>query len=179
MHRIPRYQVSLVRDGSIPYDSPDYPHFRNSEAVYEHMRPILATADREIFIVIALDAKNHMIGYHPVAVGCLSSAVFHPREVFKPLILQSAAGFLALHNHPSGDPAPSREDVAITARLFRASQALGIDFLDHLVMGEGAYYSFADHGKLAELLEEDKIVLARNQQIEPCILVEDFAAERT
>ncbi len=99
--------------------------------------------------MITLDSKNRTIGYHTISMGSLSSSVVHPREVFKPAILENSAAVIFLHNHPSGDPAPSREDRECTNRLTAAAKILGIRVLDHIVFGETEYFSFADAGFLA------------------------------
>jgi DNA repair protein RadC len=146
MHRIPRYHVELVRESSISLEA--YPRFSNSKAAFEIFRPEFANLDREEFHVVTLDSKNRMIGLHHISTGSLSSSVVHPRECLKPGVLDSAAAMILLHNHPSGDPAPSREDRECTERLVRAGSILGIRMLDHIIIGETDYYSFADAGLL-------------------------------
>jgi DNA repair protein RadC len=109
----------------------------------------LKGADREHFVALFLDTKNQVTGIHTVSVGDLSSALVHPREVFKPAILANAASILVAHNHPSGDPAPSPEDVAITHRLCEAGELLGIALLDHVIIGEpGRWTSLKEKGFL-------------------------------
>jgi DNA repair protein RadC len=109
----------------------------------------LLDADREHFVVILLDQKHGVIGINTVSVGSLTASVVNPREVFKPAILANAAAIICGHNHPSGDPQPSREDRAITTKLFDAGKLLGIDVLDHVIIGaEGRYFSFGDAGLL-------------------------------
>jgi len=97
-----------------------------------------------------LDQKNKMIGINTVSMGSLTASVVHPREVFKPAILSNAAALLCCHNHPSGAPQPSREDRALTTRLVDAGKLLGINVLDHIILGDGneSYYSFADEQML-------------------------------
>ena len=104
----------------------------------------------EVGYVLCLTTKMDLIGYHEVSRGTLDSASAHPREVFKAAILANAAAILCGHNHPSGDPEPSREDRVLTQRLVEAGKLLGIDVLDHIVLGDGntAYFSFADQGLL-------------------------------
>jgi len=101
-------------------------------------------------VVILLDRKNAPIGINTVSIGSLTASVVHMRETFKAAILANAAALLCGHNHPSGDPEPSREDRALTQRLVEAGKLLGIDMLDHIVLGDGntAYFSFADQGLL-------------------------------
>lgn len=99
-------------------------------------------------MVVALDAKHAVIGVNTVSIGSVTLSIVHPREVFKPVILMNACAVLLAHNHPSGDPTPSQEDHALTRRLKDAGELLGIAVLDHLVLGDGRYYSFADHQEL-------------------------------
>ena len=93
--------------------------------------------DCEEFHVIALDTKNKIVGTFRITRGTLDASLVHPREVFKPAILLSASSILLVHNHPSGDPTPSREDIAVTDRLTESGKILGIDVLDHIVYGDG------------------------------------------
>ena len=95
-----------------------------------------------------LDGKHRVTGLNTVSIGCLQGTPVHPREVFKPAILANAAAIIVLHNHPSGDPTPSREDREITDRLRSCGEMLGVPLLDHIVMGADGYYSFADGGGL-------------------------------
>ena len=103
---------------------------------------------REKFMVMLLNTKNRVIQVLQVAEGSLTSAVVHPREVFAPAIVNHAACILVAHNHPSGDPYPSTEDRKLTQALDEAGHILGIPLLDHLVIGDGCYYSFKEHGDL-------------------------------
>ena len=96
-----------------------------------------------------LTIRHRVLGLHTVSVGCLSSSLVHPREVFKPAILAGSAALLVAHNHPSGDPEPSAEDVALTRRLAAAGTLLGIELLDHLILGEaGRFVSLRERGVL-------------------------------
>ncbi|MFY4729575.1 JAB domain-containing protein, partial [Nitrospira sp. BLG_2] len=96
----------------------------------------------------ALDAKHSVIGINTVSIGSVTLSIVHPREVFKPLILMNASAVILAHNHPSGDATPSQEDRALTRRLKDSGELLGISVLDHVVLGEDRYYSFADHREL-------------------------------
>jgi len=100
--------------------------------------------------VVLLDRKNKVIGLNTVSVGSLTASICHPREVFKAAILANAAAVILGHNHPSGDPQPSQEDRVLTARLAAAGQLLGIEVLDHIIVGDGTehFFSFADVGML-------------------------------
>lgn len=105
--------------------------------VMEEMRYL----DREQFRVIHLDSKNRVIGQEVISIGSLNASTVHPREVFKNAIKASAATIIAIHNHPSGDPIPSREDIEIAKRLNEAGSIIGIEVLDHLVIGNGRFES--------------------------------------
>lgn len=100
--------------------------------------------DREHFRTVSLNTKNRVLGIDSVSVGSLNSSLVHPREVFKTPIRRSAAAVILAHNHPSGDPTPSQEDIQVTRRLVEAGQILGIDVLDHLVIGDGRFTSFKE-----------------------------------
>jgi len=112
------------------------------------LRPRIDDWSKEHFLAILLDARNRIVGIETVSVGSLSASIVHPREVFKPAILASAAGILLGHNHPSGDPEPSPEDLAITRRLVDAGALLGIEVLDHLVFTPKAFVSMKERGHL-------------------------------
>lgn len=103
----------------------------------------------EVFSVLYLDSKNRVLCFQEVARGSLTSCLVHPREVFATAVRLRAAAIIAIHNHPSGDPQPSAEDAAITGRLREAGKILGISLLDHIVIGDHSYFSFADHGQLS------------------------------
>lgn len=97
--------------------------------------------DREHFRVLYLDRKGGLITIEDISVGGLHSSIVHPREVFKPAVKRSAASLILVHNHPSGDPAPSQEDIEVTRRLMEAGHILGMEVLDHVIIGEGTYCS--------------------------------------
>jgi DNA repair protein RadC len=119
---------------------------RSSRDVYRHYQGRLASLRRETFHVVLLDSKNRVIGETKVSEGSLSASIVHPREVFHPVIAESAAAVILVHNHPSGDPAPSAEDLAITKRLREVGDVMGVKVLDHVIIGEGRYTSFVEHG---------------------------------
>jgi len=102
--------------------------------------------DREHFIVLALDARNRLIGHNTVAIGSLSACVVHPREVYKFAILANAHALILCHNHPSGDPSPSQDDIDLTRRLMRVGEEVGIEILDHLIFGHTQWLSFRERG---------------------------------
>lgn len=140
--------------------------FRSSADVYESFKEHFDKLDREHFLVLLLDAKNGMLGFNTVSIGSLTSSLVHPREAFKPVVLHndavkeqsitkevceqsircSAAAMILMHNHPSGDPVPSQEDLHITKRLREIGEVCGVRVLDHLIFGNGRYVSFVDDG---------------------------------
>jgi DNA repair protein RadC len=120
----------------------------SSADLFRHFHPALRDVKHEIFKVVLLDAKNTMMKEATVSEGSLTLSVVHPREVFAFAVRESAAGVIFVHNHPSGDPTPSPEDRQLTDRLVAAGQLLGIRVLDHLIVGDGRYVSFADEGWL-------------------------------
>ena len=140
---IPRYRVTLVREGrTIPASA----SIHTSEGATAILRPLFDGLDREQFLICGLDAKHKLIGINVVSTGSLNLTIVHPREVFKPLILMNAGAWLCAHNHPSSDITPSPEDRALTKRLREAADLFGIPLLDHLILAEERYYSFADQG---------------------------------
>jgi DNA repair protein RadC len=124
------------------------PQVRGPEDAYRLLRTQLEGADREHFVVILLSSKNAVIGVETVSVGTLNASIVHPREVLKPAIVHSAAAIVLVHNHPSGVPTPSQEDIAITRRIVKAGEILGIDVLDHVIIGHGTYQSLKELGVL-------------------------------
>ena len=116
----------------------------SSRDVFSHYQPLLKGMKKEVFIVLMFDGKNRLLKDLKVSTGSLSLTVVHPREVFKPAVRESASAVILLHNHPSGDPSPSPEDRELTRRLVEAGRIMGIKVLDHIVVGDDQYYSFAD-----------------------------------
>jgi DNA repair protein RadC len=104
--------------------------------------------DREHFAVILLDSKNAVISVEKVSVGTVNSSIVHPREVLKPALEKSATSIILVHNHPTGNVSPSREDVMITRRFEKCGRILGIDVIDHLIIGDGNYRSMKESGYL-------------------------------
>ena len=117
------------------------------EDVDRLLRGRIANLDRENFVVVLLNTKNEVIGNPTVSVGTLSASLVHPREVFKPAVRASAASVVLAHNHPSGKVEPSREDREVTKRLVEAAQVLGIEVLDHVILGD-SFLSMKEHGML-------------------------------
>lgn len=133
-----REEVSNYLPQSSKYTSPEQLFQLFSFLQYE---------TKEYFITIHLDGKNRILCMEEVSVGSLNQSIVHPREVFKTALLSSAAAIVLIHNHPSLDPAPSREDREITKRLKEAGDLLGIRVLDHIIVGS-SYFSFVEQGLL-------------------------------
>ncbi len=110
------------------------------------LMPDLRYQKKEILKSLLLDTKNRVLAIRTVSIGDLSSSIVHPREVFKDAVVISAAALIVAHNHPSGDPTPSGEDVAVTKRLIGAGEIMGIDLLDHIVIGDGVFVSLKERG---------------------------------
>lgn len=121
---------------------------RDSREVAELLMHELMYEKRENFVAICLNAKLQVESKTVISIGDLSNAPVHPREVFAPAVRRGAAAVILAHNHPSGDPAPSDDDIAVTARLLEASEIMGIKLLDHIIIGHGRYYSFRSEGLL-------------------------------
>jgi len=121
---------------------------RSSEDVFRHFRKDFESEKREIFYVVLLTNKNRKIREVKVSEGSLTASLVHPREVYNPVIRESAAAVIFVHNHPSGDPAPSPEDLEITKRLKEVGEVIGVRVLDHVVIGHNRYFSFSDRGLL-------------------------------
>jgi len=117
---------------------------RDPKAVVEAFKDHFQSLDREQVIAIVLDTKNHIQGFHVVSTGSLDSSIVHPREVYKIAVLSNASAIILVHNHPSGDPTPSPEDVSLTRRLKQAGDILGIKLLDHIVIGDDTYVSICE-----------------------------------
>lgn len=127
--------------------------FDSPEVVARHFRPIVAGETVEHFWALCLDRKNRLLRRVEVTKGTATNSLVHPREVFREAIKLSATAIIAVHNHPSGDPTPSRADIQVTRQLSEASKVIGIDLLDHIVVGEcpkdpqgQGFYSFNDAG---------------------------------
>ncbi|SNB45488.1 DNA repair protein RadC [Geobacter sp. DSM 9736] len=136
-----RFRKEVVRE-----DAPDWlsMRFTSARQVFEMFMNLRHEA-KEHFIALHLDGKNRIACLDRVSIGSLNQCVVHPREVFKTACLSNAAAILLIHNHPSGDPTPSREDMEITRRLTEAGELLGIKVLDHIIIGD-SYTSFAEQG---------------------------------
>ena len=119
-------------------------HGPEDAAVY--VMPRFRYETKEHFAVMLLNTKNHVLSVHVVSIGSLSASIVHPREVFREAIQNAAASVILLHNHPSGDPSPSREDILVTERLVKAGKIMDIPVLDHIIIGDDKYISLKEKG---------------------------------
>lgn len=122
------------------------PQIRSPEDVYQLMHIQLLGERREHFLAVMLDTKNRVVRTETISIGTLDSSLVHPREVYRVVIREGAACWIAVHNHPSGDPTPSPEDIAVTRRLKEAGELIGVELLDHLIIGDGNYTSLREKG---------------------------------
>ena len=123
----------------------DQPIIDSPEKAVEQLADI-RDKKQEYFVCMTFDGANRLIAKRIITIGTLTASLVHPREVFKPLILMNAGAWICAHNHPSGDLTPSPEDRVLTKRLREAADLFGIPLLDHLILAEERYYSFADQG---------------------------------
>ena len=119
-------------------------HFGNPQEIADYLIPRLRYLEKEQFIVCTLNSKNKMTNYKIISSGTLTNCIVHPREVYYEAIKNKATAIIVAHNHPSGDPSPSIEDNNLTEVLKEAGKTMGIPLLDHLIIGDGAYYSYSE-----------------------------------
>jgi len=122
--------------------------FTSPKQVFDYFHHEFRDSRKEYFLALLLDGKNRIIRRVQISEGSLNQSIVHPREVFSPAVKESAAAVILVHNHPTGDPAPSSEDIAITRRLKEAGEIMGIRVLDHIIVGDGEYVSFVERGLL-------------------------------
>ena len=140
--RVDIVSIKMVREGSTKYEN------RKIETpfdAYVLLKNFLEDSDREKLLVVCLDTKNQPINICTVSVGTLNSSLVHPREVFKAAILSNSNQIMLAHNHPSGISAPSNEDKAMTSRIKDAGVILGIELIDHIIIGSNEYFSFKEN----------------------------------
>lgn len=125
-----------------------FDRFTSPQQVFDYFHHEFRDSRKEYFLTLLLDGKNRIIRRVQVSEGSLNQSIVHPREVFIPAVKESAAAVILVHNHPTGDPAPSSEDIAITRRLKEAGEIIGIKVLDHIIIGDGEYLSFVERGLL-------------------------------
>lgn len=143
--RIDIVHVELVKEKSLLYSNRKV---RSPQDVAVLFREFLGEVDREYFLVMCLNTKNEPTHLNVCHIGSLNASIIHPREVLKPAILSNAASIMVCHNHPSGECTPSPEDIEVTERLKEASQIIGVELLDHIILGEGCFLSLKEKGYL-------------------------------
>jgi DNA repair protein RadC len=127
-------------------DSGDKPLVKTPENVFSLVQSRLKGKKKEYFLALLLDTRNQLIRVAEISVGSLDSSIVHPREVFKEAVSASAASVIFVHNHPSGDPEASEDDVKLTKRLAEAGEIMGIDVLDHIIITDKKYLSLKREG---------------------------------
>lgn len=127
-----------------------FTRFTSASQVFEHLNLDYEFRNirKEYFMALLLDGKNRILKRVQISEGSLNQSIVHPREVFNVAVRDSAAALILLHNHPTGDPTPSTEDLEVTRRLREAGELMGIKVLDHIIIGEGSFYSFAERGQI-------------------------------
>jgi DNA repair protein RadC len=120
---------------------------RSPQDVYQ-LSLDLVSKEQEHFVVYCLNSKHHVINRKTISVGSLNSTVVHPREVFRAAIENSSASIICVHNHPSGDPTPSPEDISVTQRLCEAGEIIGIELIDHVIVGRTGWFSLKANGHI-------------------------------
>ncbi|WP_240376104.1 JAB domain-containing protein [Bacillus piscicola] len=143
--RVNIVSLKLVKESSLLYQDRC---IRSPEDGHSLLQEYLGEVDREHFVVIALDTKNQPTSINTCHIGSLNASIVHPREVMKPAILSNAASVILGHNHPSGHPEPSQEDIQVTNRITEAGRILGIDVLDHIIIGDNRFVSLKEKGYL-------------------------------
>jgi DNA repair protein RadC len=124
--------------------------FDSPSGVAAYYIEALRCEEQEVVCALMLDTKNHRLGEAEIFRGTVNQSLISPRELFLSPFSYHAVSFILVHNHPSGDPSPSREDILVTARIRKAGELLGIRLVDHIIVGDGDYFSFMEHDMLAE-----------------------------
>ena len=139
-------KIILVKEATHRYNIPKAIHGPEDAAYIAN--EVLHHEDeaQEVLVVLMLDTKNHVAGIHEISRGSASASIVHPREVYKPAILCNAASIILFHNHPSGDTAPSKEDISVTERIIKAGKLLDIPCLDHIIIGNYRFCSLKEKG---------------------------------
>lgn len=139
------YKLKMVKEDTVEYSNTTIKSPVDIAALSRDIMGLHEAAE-ENFVIVCLNKKNKVIGVHTISVGSLDTSIVHPREVFKAALLNNASAILLIHNHPSGDPEPSRADIGTTHRLVNAGNILGVAVLDHVVIGDNRYKSLKEEG---------------------------------
>ncbi len=130
------------------FDSSSKFKINSPEDVYRRLYPAMRESKKEHFVELCLDTKNQVIREDTISIGSLNANIVHPREVFRTALIESAAHIIVAHNHPSGDPTPSREDIDITKKLVETGNIIGISVLDHVIIGDCRHFSMKEAGHI-------------------------------
>jgi DNA repair protein RadC len=141
-------KVKSLEIREIEYSYDKRPKISGMDDVIKAVKPMIADANKEFFVALYLNTKNGIIKQEVISVGSLNANIVHPREVFRTACMIAASSIIVAHNHPSGDPAPSREDIELTKKLVDAGKIMGIDLLDHVILGHDRNYGFKESGIL-------------------------------
>ena len=144
---VPLYTTRLVREHTFSFL--ERTQVCSPDAVAAVLQSYFESRDREEFVVCLLDTANTLVGLHVASVGGLAASIVEPRQVFKAAVLANAAALIVAHNHPSGNPEPSRDDVRVTKQLVEAGKVMGIPIHDHLILTDHGYTSLAERGLLS------------------------------
>lgn len=144
--RINIYSVELVRESAKVYDLDKV--INSPERAYDVIEEVLklSSKTKEHLVMMSLNTKNEVVGLHTIHIGSVNASIVHPREILQQAILNNATSFMIFHNHPSGDPSPSREDIDVTKRLAEAGTIIGIQLLDHIIIGTNRFVSLKEKG---------------------------------
>lgn len=137
--RVDIVSIQMVKEKSILYDARS---IRNPFDIFKLLRQFLEFADREKLMVVCLNTKNEPINICTVSIGSIKNSIASPREIMKTAILSNSNKIILAHNHPSGNPNPSKDDEAVTKRIAEAGKIMDIELLDHIIIGDGEFYSF-------------------------------------
>jgi DNA repair protein RadC len=141
-------KVKSLEVREIEYSYDKRPKISGMNDVIEAVKPMIADPNKEFFIALYLNTKNGILKQEVISIGSLNANIIHPREVFRTACMISASSIIVAHNHPSGDPSPSREDIEITKKLSEAGKMMGIELLDHVIIGYDKNYGFKESGQL-------------------------------
>jgi DNA repair protein RadC len=141
-------KVKSIEVREIEYSYEKRPKISSMDDVVKTVKPMIADSNKEFFMALYLNTKNGVLKQEIISIGSLNANVVHPREIFKTACMISAAYIIVAHNHPSGDPTPSREDIEITKKLYEAGKMMGIELLDHVILGYDRNYGFKESGQL-------------------------------
>lgn len=143
MKRINIVKCQLVKEKTMAYA---FKTISKPSDIARIIKAYIGNSDRENFVVVCMDNKNNVTAINTVSIGNINSTIAHPREIFKIAILANSAGIVIAHNHPSGNPSPSKKDIEYTKNIVEAGEILGIEVLDHVVVGDDEqYFSFEEN----------------------------------